>query len=214
MLMKGYRIILFAGILVVIVTGNIMAQSADTLSGLKKVKKEFHLDPVKATMLSAALPGFGQIYNRKYWKIPLVYAGFGAAGYAVVFNTKFYNKFTKAYQDFTDQVPETDSYVSMVIGIDREVYDPILNSDLYDASSASWIRDQLLGKVDYYRKYRDLSYIGIAVWYLISIMDANVDASLSEFEVSNNLDIALSPIPVSLYNFTALGLNLTMKFNF
>ncbi len=214
MLMKGYRIILFAGILAVIVTGNIMAQSADTLSGLKKVKKEFYLDPVKATMLSAALPGFGQIYNRKYWKIPLVYAGFGAAGYAVVFNTKFYNKFTKAYQDFTDQVPETDSYVSMVIGIDREVYDPILNSDLYDASSASWIRDQLLGKVDYYRKYRDLSYIGIAVWYLISIMDANVDASLSEFEVSNNLDIALSPIPVSLYNFTALGLNLTMKFNF
>jgi hypothetical protein len=203
-----------AGLLAVIVTGNIQAQTADTLSGLKKVKKELHLDPVRATMMSAALPGFGQIYNRKYWKIPLVYAGFGAVGYAVVFNSKYYNMFTKAYQDFTDLIPETDSYVSMIKGIDREVYDPILNSDLYDASSASWIKDQLLGKVDYYRKYRDLSYIGIALWYLISIMDANVDASLSEFEVSNNLDIALSPIPVPLYNFTALGLNVTMKFNF
>ena len=200
MFMRGYRILLLAGILAALVNWNI--------------RKEYHLDPMRATMLSAALPGFGQIYNRKYWKIPLVYAGFGAAGYAVVFNTRYYNQFTKAYQDFTDQVLETDSYVSMIIGIDRETYDPILNSDSYDASSASWIRDQLLGKVDYYRKYRDLSYIGIAVWYLISIMDANVDASLSEFDVSNNLDIAIAPIPVPLYNFTALGLNLTMRFNF
>lgn len=214
MFMRGYRILLLAGILAALVNWNIRAQQADTLSGLKKVRKEYHLDPMRATMLSAALPGFGQIYNRKYWKIPLVYAGFGAAGYAVVFNTRYYNQFTKAYQDFTDQVLETDSYVSMIIGIDRETYDPILNSDSYDASSASWIRDQLLGKVDYYRKYRDLSYIGIAVWYLISIMDANVDASLSEFDVSNNLDIAIAPIPVPLYNFTALGLNLTMRFNF
>ena len=212
--MKGFRIILLMGIIVFLATGTLLAQKPDTLSGLKKARKDYHLDPVRATMLSAALPGMGQIYNRKYWKIPLVYAGFGGVGYAVLFNTRNYNKFTKAYQDFTDQVPETQSYASLILGIQPETYDPVLHPDTYDPSSASWIRDQLLAKVDYYRKYRDLSYIGIAVWYLISIMDANVDASLSEFEVSGNLDLALSPFPVPLYNFTAVGINLTMKLNF
>ena len=77
--------------------------------------------PMKATMLSAALPGFGQIYNRKYWKIPLVYGGFGALGYAVIFNSSYYNKFTRAYSDFTDNIPQTNSYLKMIRGMIHQV---------------------------------------------------------------------------------------------
>ena len=211
--MKGYRIIFITGLLTILPLLGLFAQQ-DTLSSFTKVKKEIHFDPVKATMLSAVFPGFGQVYNRKYWKIPFVYAGFGGVGYAVFYNTKYYNKYTKAYQDFTDLIPETASYAEMITGIAPETYDPVLHPDSYNPSSASWIRDQLLAKVDFYRKYRDLSYIGVAVWYLISILDANVDASLSEFEVSDNLNLTLAPIPIPLYNFTGVGLNISMKLKF
>ena len=211
--MKGYRILYITGLLAIMPSFCLVAQQ-DSLSAFTRVKKEFYFDPVKATMFSAAFPGLGQVYNRKYWKIPLVYAGFGGVGYALLFNTKYYNKYTKAYQDFTDLIPETDSYAPMIKGINPDEYDPVLHPDTYNPSSASWIKDQLLAKVDYYRKYRDLSYIGVAVWYLISILDANVDASLSEFEISNNLDLTLVPYQVPLYNFTGVGVNLTVKLNF
>ena len=211
--MKGYRILYITGLLAIMPSFCLVAQQ-DSMSAFTRVKKEFYFDPVKATMFSAAFPGLGQVYNRKYWKIPLVYAGFGGVGYALLFNTKYYNKYTKAYQDFTDLIPETDSYAPMIKGINPDEYDPVLHPDTYNPSSASWIKDQLLAKVDYYRKYRDLSYIGVAVWYLISILDANVDASLSEFEISNNLDLTLVPYQVPLYNFTGVGVNLTVKLNF
>jgi hypothetical protein len=186
----------------------------DTLPVASTVKKSIKITPMKATMLSAAFPGFGQIYNRKYWKIPVVYAGFGILGYAVVFNTKYYNKYTKAYQDFTDKIPQTASYVALIKSADPKNYDPVLHPDTYIPSQASWIQDQLLLGVDYYKKYRDLSYIGIAAWYIISILDANVDASLFDYDVSDNLNLTLAPIQVPFNNFTLVGINLSLKFNF
>lgn len=190
---------------------NICAQ--DTLPVPQTVKKSIEQKPFKATMLSAAFPGFGQIYNRKYWKIPLVYAGFVGLGYAVIFNSKYYNNYTKAYQDFTDQIPQTDSYLTLIIA-DPKTYDPVLYPGSYNPSSASWIKDQLLLKVDYFKRYRDLSYIGIVAWYIISILDANVDASLFDYEVNDNLNITLAPVQVPLYNFTVVGINLSLKINF
>lgn len=186
----------------------------DTLAVESTVKKSVKITPMKATMLSAAFPGFGQIYNRKYWKIPLVYAGFGALGYAVIFNTKYYNKYTKAYQDFTDKIPQTASYVALIKSADPKYYDPVLYPDTYIPAQASWIRDQLLLGVDYYKKYRDLSYIGIAAWYIISILDANVDASLFDYDISDNLNLTLAPIQMPFNNFTLVGVNLSVKFNF
>jgi hypothetical protein len=165
-------------------------------------------------MLSAAFPGFGQIYNRKYWKIPLVYAGFGSLGYAVIFNSKFYDRYTKAYQDFTDLIPETASYASLIRGADPKNYDPVLHPDTFKPADASWVRDQLLLKVDYFKKYRDLSYIGIAAWYIISILDANVDASLSDYDVGENLNLSLAPIQIPFYNFVQFGVGMSLKINF
>ncbi|MBA4323291.1 MAG: hypothetical protein C0408_10795, partial [Odoribacter sp.] len=165
--MKAGKYIIFIVILQLLLSSrDITAQDTTAVSG--KAKKTLKLSPVKATMLSAALPGFGQIYNRKYWKIPLVYAGFGAIGYGVVFNSTQYNKFTKAYQDFIDKIPETASYVTLIRGMDPSRYDPVLHPATYNLSDAAWVKDGLLLQVDYYKKYRDLSYIGIAAWYLFS----------------------------------------------
>jgi len=191
---------------------NLAAQ--DTIPVLKPAKEKLVLNPLKATMLSATFPGLGQAYNRKYWKLPLVYAGFGGIGYALVYNTQWYNTYTKAYQDFTDVVPETDSYAELIKNIPPEEYDPVLHPETYNPSTASWIEDQLIRQIDYFRKYRDLSYIGIGVWYLLTIFDANVDASLFDFEVNENLDLSLAPFQFPLYKFAAVGVNVTLKINF
>jgi len=186
----------------------------DTTLVPDKTKKILKLSPMKATMLSAALPGFGQIYNRKYWKIPLVYAGFGALGYAVVFNSTSYNSFIRAYQDFTDKIPETDSYIVLIRGVDPSRYDPVLHPTTYNLSDASWVTDQLLLRVDYYKKYRDLSYIGIAAWYLISILDANVDASLSDYDIGENINLTFGPVQIPGYYFMGVGMNVSLRISF
>jgi len=166
-------------------------------------------------MMAVAFPGLGQIYNRKYWKIPLVYAGFGGLLYSVAFNSSNYNKYMKAYQDFTDEIPETVSYLDVIPNVDPATYDPVLHPDTYDPSNASYYKDGMLRLLDSYKRYRDLSYIGIAGWYLVSILDANVDASLFNYDISDNLDIAVFPVQMALPGgFMVAGLNLTMRVNF
>jgi hypothetical protein len=191
---------------------NIVAQ--DTISVVKTEKKLFKAEPFRATMLAIALPGLGQIYNKRYWKVPLVYAGFAGLIYAIDFNTKEYTKFMRAYQDFTDRIPQTDSYVELIRNVDPATYDPVLHPDTYDPSNAAWYRERMLRMVDYFKKYRDLSYIGIAAWYLVTILDANVDASLSNFDVTNNLNLTIAPMQVPLIENSGLGVNVCLRVTF
>jgi len=165
-------------------------------------------------MLAVAFPGIGQVYNRKYWKIPFVYAGFGGLAYSVGFNTSKYNEMMKAYQDFTDQIPETDSYLELIKGSEPSEYDPVLHPETYDPSSQSWVEDNLLKAVDYYKKYRDLTYIGIAAWYLITVLDANVDASLANFDVTDNLDLQVAPLQLPVPGVIGAGFNISLIFTF
>ena len=102
---------------------NMFAQ--DTVAVAKPVKHKFKPETLKATMMAVAFPGLGQIYNRKYWKIPLVYAGFGGLIYSASFNSKNYNLYMKAYQDFTDVNPKTHSYLIHLILADPATYDPV-----------------------------------------------------------------------------------------
>jgi hypothetical protein len=177
----------------------------------KPVKKIFKAESARATMLAVAFPGLGQIYNRKYWKVPFVYAGFGGLVYAVSYNSKWYNDFMKSYQDFTDQVPETAYYLNLPMfkNTDPSTYDPALHP-----SEASWYKDRMLKGIDYFKKYRDLSYIGFAVWYLVTILDANVDASLFNYDISDNLDIDVTPVQMSMSGQTGMGLNLSLRVTF
>jgi hypothetical protein len=120
----------------------------------------------------------------------------------------------KAYQDFTDAIPETKSY-QVLIPADPSTYDPVLYPESYNPASASYYKDGMLRRVDYYKRYRDLSYIGIFGWYLVSILDANVDASLFNYEVNDNLDLAVFPGLVPLPGgYVGAGINVGMKITF
>jgi hypothetical protein len=186
----------------------------DTIPKTKPVKQKFRAEPMRATMLAVVFPGLGQIYNRSYWKIPLVYAGFGGLIYSAQLNSANYEKYMKAYQDFTDLIPETKSYQALIKDSPSN-YDPVLFPETYNASSASYYKDGMLRMVDYYKRYRDLSYIGIAGWYLLSVLDANVDASLFNYDISDNLDLAIYPSVLSLPGgFTGAGLNVGMTITF
>jgi len=186
----------------------------DTLSVIKPHKHHFKAEPLKATMLAVAFPGAGQIYNRKFWKIPVVYAGFGALFYTAGFNSKNYLTYMQAYSDFTDLIPQTDSYRKLIPD-DPTTYDPVLHPDTYDPSSAKYYEEGLLRMVDYYKRYRDLSYIGIAAWYLLSILDANVDASLFDFDVTDNLDVSFAPVFMPLPGgYSGAGLSASIKLTF
>lgn len=164
-------------------------------------------------MLAVVIPGAGQIYNRKYWKIPFVYAGFGALIYSARRNGEFYMQYMAAYQDFTDDVPETKSYLEIIPGsVDTSPVDPVLQ---YKPTDEAYIKDRLLIQLDYYKRYRDLSYIGIVGWYLVSIIDANVDASLLNYDVSDNLDVAVFPSQIQLPGgFVGAGVNVGLKITF
>ncbi len=186
----------------------------DSLFIETREKKMFKADPMRATMLAVALPGLGQIYNRKYWKIPLVYAGFGGVFFAINYNSTNYNTFMKAYQDFTDKIPETDSYLKLIKNADPASYDPVLHPDTYDPSAASWYTDRMLRQVDYFKKYRDLSYIAFAAWYLITVLDANVDASLLNYDISNNLALRMLPISPVSSGYAGPGMGMGLKFSF
>ncbi|MCA1756897.1 MAG: DUF5683 domain-containing protein [Bacteroidales bacterium] len=205
------KAVLFA-LLCLVLPGRGMAQG-DTLV-TAQVREQRVVSPLKATMIAAAFPGLGQVYNRKYWKIPLVYAGFGAVGYSIVFNTSNFNSYLKGYQDLTDEIPETNSYIKL---LGKSTYTPgqidqALGSDEFDAQVSSWVEDQLRNAIDYYRRYRDLSYIGVAVWYLITIIDAHVDANLADYDVGESLRMEIEPVPVNTPAGNGMGLGVKLTF--
>jgi len=181
----------------------------DTVSLSKTGRHKFKPETLKATMMAVSFPGLGQIYNRKIWKIPVVYAGFGALFYSVGANSNNYKMYLKAYQDFTDDLPQTQSYLKVILD-KPENYDKVLQFANYTNYKLAMLR-----MVDYYKRYRDLSYIGIAAWYLISILDANVDASLFNYDVSPNLNLTFVPMQMSLPGgFVGAGISVNLKVNF
>ena len=216
--MKTFHKILIILILqLVCIQQNIYAQ--DTLAVAQPVKHKFKPETMRATMLAVAFPGLGQIYNRKIWKIPVVYVGFGALIYSAQFNSKNYTLYMKAYQDFTDNIKSTNSYLKVISpNVPQSSYDIVVypnpgNSEL--VSSYNYYKGAMLQMVDYYKRYRDLSYIGIAGWYLISILDANVDASLFNYDVTPNLNITFVPLQMPLPGgFVGAGLSVDLKVNF
>jgi hypothetical protein len=146
--------------------------------------------PVKATLLSLALPGAGQFYNKKYWKIPVIYGAFAGLGYLVKFNDDRFQTYRKAYVLRVDGHTETvDEFV-----------------DRYSDADLKTLRD-------FYRRNRDLSYIFAGLVYVLNIVDAGVDAHLYYFDVSDDLslrfDPVLQPLPGGPH---APALQLTMRF--
>src|SRR5665647_3016182 len=134
--------------------------------------------PRKATIYSAILPGLGQIYNRKYWKVPLVYGGFVTLGYFINFNNNQYTIYRQAYSDIIDNDPNTNSYLNLKV-----------NPSFLQPDRITQFTDALRAQKDYWRRNRDLLVISTAVFYAVNIIDASVDAHFFSFEIGDDLTI-------------------------
>lgn len=174
----------------------------ETIKDTIVVKKPvvFH-SPRKATLYSAVLPGLGQIYNRKYWKVPIVYGGFATLGYFINFNNDEYVKYRQAYSDIIDDDPNTISYIKLVSDPNRLKDDKI-----------SQLTENLRKAKDYWRRNRDLVVIGTAVFYAVNIIDASVDAHFFNFDISDDLTINWVPVPVMCMDNKLMGLHCRITF--
>jgi hypothetical protein len=169
-------------------------------------KEEKIHSPHKATFYSAILPGLGQAYNKKYWKIPLLYAGIGALGYAIHFNSTNYTKYKNAYRDFIIRDPGNKSYEKVI---------PVnLTIEQVEGPYAEWFEQALDNKRQYYKRYRDLCYIGMAAIYVLNLIDATVDAHFYNFDVSDDLSMKIRPVIMDQHPFfgNTLGIQLSLNF--
>ncbi len=148
--------------------------------------------PVKATWMSAALPGLGQYYNGKYWKIPIIYAGFSTMAFFVIQNRYEYNRYKEAYS------------------ISVESADPGSSDNVLVANYKS---SQLLSQREYYQSSLELSYILTGVFYLLQIVDATVDAHLYDYDIDDDLSIRFEPMlmPTEFGSRVAPGIALRYK---
>lgn len=142
----------------------------------------FNPDPTRAVWMSALFPGLGQIYNRRYWKLPIVIGGFMGLGYATSWNNGMLSDYTKAYRDIMDTDPSTKSYM--------DFFPPTTKEEDLDKT---WLTNLLRSRKNFYRRNRDLCVICMVGVYLIAMVDAYVDASLSHFDVTPELSIDVTP---------------------
>lgn len=145
-------------------------------------KRIFNPDPTRAVWLSALFPGLGQIYNRRYWKLPIIVAGYMGLGYGTSWNARMFSDYQRAYADIMDDDPDTKSYL--------DFFPPTVDESSLDKS---WLSQTLKSRKDYYRRNRDLCIICCVGLYLLAMLDAYVDASLTHFEVSDDISLDLSP---------------------
>ncbi len=147
---------------------------------------EWTPSPKRAMWLAMVLPGAGQIYNRKYWKLPIFYGGFLGCFYAMEWNNQMYADYSKAYLDLMDDDPATQSYNDFMH----------LGAAITDANKSMY-EQRFKRRKDYYRRYRDLSFFCIIGVYALSIIDAYVDAQLSAFDISEDLTLRVRPTTIS-----------------
>lgn len=182
---------------------NLNGQTLD-LDSAKIVEVDANVEvvhsPKKATIYSAILPGLGQAYNKKYWKIPLIYAGFGTIGYFIFWNNDNYNIMRTAYVDLTQDTG--NSYLD---------FKPEW-VDLDNATDVENFKTSISKQQDYYRRNRDLLIIGMVGFYGLNIIDASVDAHLFDFDMGDDLTFNWQPTMQSLNRQTHYGINCTFTF--
>lgn len=181
------------------------------LKGVRVKKKRdwasWRPDTKRAMWLSIVLPGAGQIYNRKYWKLPIIYGGFVGCAYAMRWNNQMYHDYSQAYMDLMDDDPKTESYNQFMH----------LGAKITDANITRY-QELFRKRKDRYRRWRDLSFFVMVGVYALSVVDAYVDASLSEFDISDDLSLEVSPAVMgnpaatNPYKPTGIGLQCSLTF--
>jgi hypothetical protein len=147
--------------------------------------------PQRAALLSAIIPGLGQVYNQKYWKVPIIYAGFGGIAIGII----RYNKF---YQEMKFLYPMRVANPTAIL----HGYDP-------RRAPASAIKSAR----DYYRRNRDLFIIGAGLFYVLNIIDATVDGYFYEYDISNDLSLKISPVMLPSDRYATLGVSFSFNLN-
>lgn len=215
---QGQAVILDADTVVVAPpdsTVQAVLQAADSVPQPKF--KEINMKPFKPNPTRAVLysfvPGLGQIYNRAYWKLPIVYGGFMGCIYAVTWNNRNYKDYSTAYLDLMNDVKDhpndpkawSSSWVDIAKKNGRDPAEFITNTRL---------QDNIKSRKDYFRRYRDLSIIITAGVYAICMIDAYVDAQLFDFDISPDLSMRVEPMvmPKTSVSERIYGLNCSIKF--
>lgn len=185
--------------------------SKETKKMLEKARRDWSTwkpDPKRAMWLAIVIPGAGQIYNRKYWKLPIVYGGFVGCAYAMRWNNQMFSDYSQAYLDIMDDDETTKSYESF-LHLGAKITDS--NKERYQQIFKS--------RKDRYRRWRDLSFFCMLGVYAISIIDAYVDASLSQFDITDDLSLHIEPGIVNtsrsanpMKNNTGIGINCSLNF--
>ncbi len=167
------------------------------------VKTKFIPDSRKSVWMALVIPGGGQIYNRKYWKLPIFYGGFMGCAYALNWNNNMYKDYSQAYLDIMDDDPETKSFMDF------------LPPNASIAGQEERFKDIFRRRKDLYRKQRDLSIFAFIGVYLLSVIDAYVDAELSDFDISKDIGMKVSPTCIDNQRgnkMGAVGLQCSIKF--
>ncbi|MBR4192403.1 MAG: hypothetical protein IKQ86_07060 [Prevotella sp.] len=165
-------------------------------------------DPKRALWLALVIPGGGQIYNRKYWKLPIVYGGFLGCLYAMNWNNTQYKDYSQAYLDITDDDPRTDSYNKFLH----------LGTQITTASDMKRYTEIFKNRKDKYRRWRDLSFFVLLGVYALSVIDAYVDAELSVFDISTDLSLKVEPTIINNhtsrnpFDSSSVGLQCSLNF--
>ena len=158
----------------------------DTTFSKKEMKQDWSTwrpDPKRALWLALVIPGGGQIYNRKYWKLPLVYGGFIGCMYAMNWNNMMYKDYSQAYIDLMDNDPNTQSYNQFLH----------LGTKITTEADKKRYEDIFRKRKDKDRRWRDLSFFVMLGVYALSVIDAYVDAELSVFDISDDLSLKVEP---------------------
>lgn len=173
----------------------------------KRDWKTWQPKPQRALWLALVLPGAGQIYNRKYWKLPIVYGGMMGCLYAMNWNNMMYKDYSQAYLDIMDSDPTTESY-NKFLHLGKVI----------DSSNEERYKKLFKSRKDKYRRWRDLSFFCMIGVYAISVIDAYVDAELSEFDISKDLSLKVEPTLINNHvsnnplEASSIGVNCSINF--
>lgn len=166
-------------------TQNIASLQEDSVKLARQLKREqrvlaranFKPDPNKSLWLALTFPGAGQIYNRKYWKLPIIYGGAMGVAYAISYYGGHYNDYMRGYRDYLDSDPNTNYHLEL------------LPQGYPESNAGTYVKNA----VNSYRRYRDIFIVvGVAV-YALSVIDAYVDAQLADFDISTDLSMKVRP---------------------
>lgn len=159
----------------------------------------FKPDPQKSLWYAIIFPGLGQIYNRQYWKVPIVYGGVAGLTYAISWNGKYYRDYSRGYRDIMDSDPTTKSYEKLL----PYSIDP----------TSSEAQNFMKSRQNTYRRYRDLSIVGAVAFYAITVIDAYVDAQLADFDISPDLSLQVAPAVLPTPNSYKPSVGVQLNFN-